>query len=192
MDCSLPGSSIHGILQARIWEWVAISFSRGSSWPRDWIQVSRIASRFFIIWLHMYILHLSELVFHLFTHADTFIHTRTYTHLPPHPTIHLITWKIDNDPLAAYSPGSSSRVIFLKWESYHVTFLFKIPPWLSRFSWDKQAALHTAYKHAHGPPQVSWTHRPCTVLPAASLGLLKFLDFKIFPQYSILMHICGI
>ena len=37
MDCSLPGSSVHGIFQVRILEWVAISFSRGSSWPRDWI-----------------------------------------------------------------------------------------------------------------------------------------------------------
>ena len=35
MDCNLPGSSVHGILQARILEWVAISFSRGSSQPRD-------------------------------------------------------------------------------------------------------------------------------------------------------------
>ena len=35
MDCSLPGSSIHGIFQARVLEWVAISFSRGSSRPRD-------------------------------------------------------------------------------------------------------------------------------------------------------------
>ena len=35
MDYSLPGSSVHGILQARILEWVAISFSRGSSWPRN-------------------------------------------------------------------------------------------------------------------------------------------------------------
>ena len=34
MDCSLPGSSVHGILQTRILEWVAVSFSRGSSWPR--------------------------------------------------------------------------------------------------------------------------------------------------------------
>ena len=34
--CSLPGSSVHGILQARILEWVAMPFSRGSSWPRDW------------------------------------------------------------------------------------------------------------------------------------------------------------
>ena len=38
MDCSLPGSSVHGILQARILEWVAISFSRGSSQPRNWTQ----------------------------------------------------------------------------------------------------------------------------------------------------------
>ena len=41
MDYSLPGSSVHGILQARILEWVAISFSRGSSWPRNGTQVSR-------------------------------------------------------------------------------------------------------------------------------------------------------
>ena len=46
MDCSPPGSSVHGILQARTLEWVAISFSRGSSWPRDWTWVSCIAGRF--------------------------------------------------------------------------------------------------------------------------------------------------
>ena len=50
MDCSLPGSPVHGILQARILEWVAISFSRGSFQPRDQTQVSCIAGRFFIIW----------------------------------------------------------------------------------------------------------------------------------------------
>ena len=42
MDCSLPGSSIHGILQARILEWLAISFSGGSSQPRDRTQVSAL------------------------------------------------------------------------------------------------------------------------------------------------------
>ena len=50
MDCSLPGSSVHGILQARTLEWVAISFSRGSSWPRDQTQVSRIGGRCFNLW----------------------------------------------------------------------------------------------------------------------------------------------
>ena len=47
IDWGLPGSSIHGILQARILEWVAISFSRGSSGPRDHTQVSCIGSRSF-------------------------------------------------------------------------------------------------------------------------------------------------
>ena len=42
-DCSLPGSSVHRILQARILEWVAILFSRGSSWPRDQTHVSCIS-----------------------------------------------------------------------------------------------------------------------------------------------------
>ena len=46
----MPGSSVHGILQARILEWVAISFSRGSSWPRDRTQVFCIAGRLFTIW----------------------------------------------------------------------------------------------------------------------------------------------
>ena len=50
MDCSPPGSSIHGIFQARVLEWIAISFSRGSSWPRDQTQVSCIAGRHFTIW----------------------------------------------------------------------------------------------------------------------------------------------
>ena len=50
MDCSPPGSYVHGILQAGILEWVAISFSRGLSGPRDWIQVSGIAGRFFTVW----------------------------------------------------------------------------------------------------------------------------------------------
>ena len=50
MNCSLPHSSVHGILQARILEWVAILFSRGSSRPRDWIWVSCITGRFSTVW----------------------------------------------------------------------------------------------------------------------------------------------
>ena len=50
MDCSLPGSSVHGIFQARVLEWVAISFSRGYSRPRDRTQVSRTVGRQFTIW----------------------------------------------------------------------------------------------------------------------------------------------
>ena len=50
MECSLQGSSFHGIFQARILEWVAISCSRGSSPPRDWTHISCIAGRLFIVW----------------------------------------------------------------------------------------------------------------------------------------------
>ena len=50
MDCSPPGASVHGILQARTLEWIAIAFSRGSSQPRDWTQVCCPAGRFFTIW----------------------------------------------------------------------------------------------------------------------------------------------
>ena len=50
MDCTPPGSSVHGILQARILKWVAIPFSRGSPQPRGQAQVSCIADRFFTIW----------------------------------------------------------------------------------------------------------------------------------------------
>ena len=58
---NLPGSSVHGILQARTLEWVAIPFSRGSSRRRDQIQVFRIAGRFFTIWYCRRILyHLSR------------------------------------------------------------------------------------------------------------------------------------
>ena len=56
-DCSPPGSSIHGILQARILEQVAISFSRGSSWPRDRSQVSCTEGWFFtnyVKWAQLY------------------------------------------------------------------------------------------------------------------------------------------
>ena len=58
MDCSLPGSSVHGILQARILEWVAISSSRGSSWPGNqtcisWVSCKRRQIFFFLPLSHL-------------------------------------------------------------------------------------------------------------------------------------------
>ena len=53
MDCGQPqrpGSSVHGVLQARILEWAAMPSSKRSSQPRDWTQVSHISGRFFTIW----------------------------------------------------------------------------------------------------------------------------------------------
>ena len=56
MDCSLPGSSVHGILQTRILEWVAMPSSQGSFWHRDqtWVScISCIAHGFFIHWVQI-------------------------------------------------------------------------------------------------------------------------------------------
>ena len=77
MDYSLPGSSVHGTLQARILEWVAIPFSKRSSRPRDQTLVSCITGEFFTIWAtreapHMYIpVCLSHLfIFFIYSSVD--------------------------------------------------------------------------------------------------------------------------
>ena len=57
MNCSLPGSSVHGIFQAIVLEWIAIPFSRGSSRPRDWTQVDRC----FTVWATREVTELSHL-----------------------------------------------------------------------------------------------------------------------------------
>ena len=66
VDCSPPGSSVHGILQARILEWIAMSFSSRSSQPRDRTQVSCIAGRRFILWA---------------TGEAIYMYTHTYPHI---------------------------------------------------------------------------------------------------------------
>ena len=92
MDCSLPGSSVHVILQARILEWVAISFSRGSSQPRDRASdssLSWIAGEFLTCWAiketqyicvcththtHLYVctqIYIYIFIYHLFIHSST-------------------------------------------------------------------------------------------------------------------------
>ena len=50
IDCSLPGSSVHGVFQAIVLEWIAITFSRGSSQPKAQTQVSSIVDRCFTVW----------------------------------------------------------------------------------------------------------------------------------------------
>ena len=50
MDCTLTGSSVHGIFQVTVLEWLAISFSRASSWPRFWTRVFHFAGSRFTLW----------------------------------------------------------------------------------------------------------------------------------------------
>ena len=68
MDWSLPGSSVHGIFQARVLEWVAISFSRGSSQPRARTRVSRSVGRHFTVWATREALKNLQVLLKLYTH----------------------------------------------------------------------------------------------------------------------------
>ena len=73
-DCSPPGSSVHGLSQARILEWVGISFSRGSSWSRDRTRVSCIGKWILYYWATK--------------EAHTYIHIYIYTHILFHIPFH--------------------------------------------------------------------------------------------------------
>ena len=83
MDCSLPDSSVHGIFQARILEWVTISFSRGSSRPRDGTWVSRTAGRLFAVWasreaLSSVYAYLPQITPSFITHLVSFLYTQIF------------------------------------------------------------------------------------------------------------------
>ena len=98
MDCIPPGSSsVHGILQARILEWVVIPFSRGSSLPRDWTQVSCIAGRFFPVSAtkkHTYTIK----YYSAFKKNEVLIHAAATKSLQSCPTL--------CDPIDSSPPGS--------------------------------------------------------------------------------------
>ena len=116
MDCSLPGFSVHGIFQARVLEWVAISFSKESSWPRDRTQVSCIADRCFTLWatnspLYIYI---SSFFFFssfisLFILLYNFVLVLPYTDLNP-PWVYMCSpsWT-PLPPLSPSHPSGSSQ-----------------------------------------------------------------------------------
>ena len=107
IDCSLLGSSVYGILQARILEWIAVPFSRGSSWPRDRSPVSCIANGFFIIWAagRLYLIHMLP-VFDSFT-SDSPVFDLPLDH---HPA----PWSYILNSLVAFLPLSILNTIFLR------------------------------------------------------------------------------
>ena len=92
MDCPLPGSSVHRILQARIIEWVAMPSSRGSFQPRDWTQVSFTAGRFFTC-------RATSHLYHPFKKKKLFLwKTSTYVKLRNHwtPITHNLALTVTN------------------------------------------------------------------------------------------------
>ena len=78
---AIPCSPVHGILQARILEWVAISCSKGSSQPRDWTQVSCIAGRFFTIWATREALSSMDWLLSIFPLESSKFYTKSYQSL---------------------------------------------------------------------------------------------------------------
>ena len=122
VDCSLPDSSVHRILQAKILEWVAISFSRGSSKPRDQTHISMfpaLAGRFFTTSATEYYINNRILVI-LSLLSDTYVCTQS---LQSCPTL--------CNPMDYSSPGSSVHEIFqgriLEWVV--ISFSNKYPCW---------------------------------------------------------------
>ena len=103
MDCNPPGSSIHGSLQARVLEWVAIFLSRESSWPRDRTWVSRIVGRRFTNWATREVPHTltaaKSLVWStkplwsgLSTHLAHPLPLSTRLHCSRHTSLFLVQW----------------------------------------------------------------------------------------------------
>ena len=80
MDRSIPGSSIHGIFQARVLEWVAVSFSRGYSRPRNRMQVSCIVGRCFTVWATREVMKMNGIKNQLY---NVICHSWWFTHLIP-------------------------------------------------------------------------------------------------------------
>ena len=134
MDCSLPGSSIHGTLQARILEQVAILFSSQSSLPRDWTRSSHIAGRFFSAWAtresHSFhiskpllrssplfeILSLSLGIYFIFTHQGIFL---DYSIFKSYLFMSTLYQQKKNDFLLI-----CIRFLFYQWMQVFLPFLF--------------------------------------------------------------------
>ena len=106
LDCSPPGSSVHGILQARTLEWVAVPFSRGSSQPRDRTQISRVAGGFFTAERILYQLSYEgsplSLIFLLDTFAPPFLFCALVT-------IRSGTWPLTGETWTPVASASACR-----------------------------------------------------------------------------------
>ena len=92
MDCSLPDSSVHRIFQARILEWVTVSFSRRSSPPRDQTRVSRIVERHFTIWATRGGMPIHHFPLHPYYFSFVFLHELCCEWLPN--ALIFLTWAV--------------------------------------------------------------------------------------------------
>ena len=129
MDCSPPSSYVHGILQARIVEWVAIPFSRGSFQPRDRTWVSLTAGRFFMVWATRIALYGANYftVLYWFCHTSTWIHQGCTCVPHPEPPSHLPPRTIPLGYPSAPAPSILYHSLNLDWWfiSYMILYRFQ-------------------------------------------------------------------
>ena len=109
MDFSLPGSSIFGILQAGILQWVAIPFSKGSSWPRDQTWVSHIAGRLFTIWATRESQLIQTDIYKFWHSVPTLDNSKEVIHTPELP-MHLLFTEISHFLLFPMSVGPTDSI----------------------------------------------------------------------------------
>ena len=102
MDCGPPGSSVHGILQASIVKWGAVPFSRRSSQPRDWTQVSCIAGGFSTMWATREDLHVRQTLH--FQHVLRSKGSYRWPSLPSSPATRA-TWRLQHHTASCDYPG---------------------------------------------------------------------------------------
>ena len=116
MDGSLPGSSVHGTIQARIVEWVAIPFSRGSFWPRDRTLVSCIAGRFFTLRVTCYFFVTIKIS--ILVHRDFYSYMSWYILIDRY--IQELEWKrisrykLKRGELCVVGRGNQPFIVYLK------------------------------------------------------------------------------
>ena len=162
MDYSLPGSSVHGSLQARIMEWAAISFSRGSSWPRDRTQVCRQIlyplsyllitfcrfSFFFNFYFYFILLYNTVLVLPYIdmNPPRVYMQSQTWTPLPPPSPQHPSGSSPCTSPKHAVSCIGHRLVIRFLHDSIHVSMPFSqiIQPFLSPSPSESKSLLYTS------------------------------------------------
>ena len=139
MDCSPPSSSVHGSLQARALEWVALPFSRGSSQPRDQTWVSRTAGRFFTIWATRKALEENKNAFFFLPFPSLFISNspqntlaswdRLFSHLLPCPSH---CWDLSDKMCEPFTHSSFSPGLCLAYPLPHLVLILHLQtacPW---------------------------------------------------------------
>ena len=190
MDCSPPGSSVHGISQTRMLEWVAISFSRRSSPPRDWTHISCISGQ--ILYRRATREVLPSLEIYVFTdtyicvHACARAHTHTHTHIYIYAWASLMAQMVKNLPAM-----QETWVRFLDWkdplEKRMVTHS-GIIVW--RVSWTKEP--HRLQSMGLQRVGHDWATNTYTIYAHNHICHIVYVSFYLFRYISVSWVILGL